>query len=83
MDELLPCQKIHYLHCCKGGAMDGAQVPSEHWYESLEMNGIIYIRDGDPVPFDDLDEEHDWEAVNCTDEHIEALWYKAPMKLLV
>ena len=75
--EKLPCQKIHYLHCLRGGAADGDEIPSEHWYETLEVNGVTYVRDGEPVSF----EPQGWRVLLCDDEYSEPLWMKAPMRL--
>lgn len=72
----LPCEKVHYLHCLKGGAADGDQIPSEHWYESVNVNGVEYVRDGEPEPIGN----HNWQALNCTDDYSEAIWMKAPMR---
>ena len=72
----IPCQTIHYLHCLRGGPEDGREVPSEHWYESVNVAGSVYVRDGDPVPIP----RTSWEAINCTDDYSEPVWMKASMR---
>ena len=76
MTDLLPCQKLHYLHCLHGGAADGDEVPSEHWYKSLTVNGETYVRAGEPEPMP----KTGWLALLCDDWYSEPVWVKAPMK---
>lgn len=73
---MLPCQKIHYVHHLLGGPADGCRVPSEHWYESLEIDGTTYVRDGAPEPV----EVHDITVITSGDAYEEAVWLKAKMK---
>lgn len=77
MSDLLPCQKAHYLHVLRGGAADGDEVPSKHWYESLSIDGETYVRDGEPEPMP----KSTWRALSCDDEYSEPVWMKAPMRL--
>jgi hypothetical protein len=77
MSEKLPCQKVHYLHHIMGGPADGDTHPSQHLYELRHINGVAYVRDGEPEP---MQRETSWQAITVDDDYSEPLWQRVNMR---